>query len=482
MLLTSVNQKVSAIGRGCAGIVPLALIAALAAPTQARSTAQAASPAAAPPIATPASEAQPDPADDHVESLRNAIVAALKQNPEIQIALAREDDAKYAIDEARAAYLPRLDVTMASGPEYNLPNANNTTLLRRSEGVINLHQNVWDFGVTINDIKRARAAHMSAKWGTRQQIEQISYDMSVAYLSVLEKQRLVALIEDEIETQNKMSNMITVQKDLGLTTAADVSRAQVRGDALRQQLLDAHSQLQQQREASRRLTGHLPGRAVSLPPVDPALPADAETAVDLMETHSPQLAQAMQDRRSIDRQLASQRGNFFPKIALDVQGNYKDEVLGRTGRNEDARVVLTMTYNIFNGGADLALKRRIQARLREADYQMLKIRRDVEQDLRIDYQSLAAANEKVATIQSQVAAAEKVVTLYREQFRSGTRSVFDLLDSQQALFQARQNELTNYTQKQASGFRVLQKISGLFDLVSQGEPLPNIVVQPPTKK
>ena len=172
----------------------------------------------------------------------------------------------------------------------------------------------------------------------------------------------------------------------------------------------------------------------------------------------------------------------MPTDALDVQGNYKDEVLGRTGRNEDARVVLTMTYNIFNGGADLALKRRIQARLREADYQMLKIRRDVEQDLRIDYQSLAAANEKVATIQSQVAAAEKVVTLYREQFRSGTRSVFDLLDSQQALFQARQNELTNYTQKQASGFRVLQKISGLFDLVSQGEPLPNIVVQPPTKK
>ncbi|WP_343525500.1 TolC family protein [Sphingomonas sp.] len=422
----------------------------------------------------------PDPSAplDKVESLRDAIVASLKQNPDIQISLARQDDAKYGVNEARAAYLPRVDLTLASGPEYVQPNTGNDSLLRRREGVLNIHQNIWDFGVTINDIKRANAAYASAQWGTRKQIEQISFDISAAYLGVLEKQKLVDLIEQEIETQAKMSNMIAVQKSLGLTTSADVSRAQVRQDNLQQQLFDAQSQLQQQRESYRRLTGHLPDRAIDLPPVDPALPISPDSAVDVIEQRNPDLAQAAQDRRSVERQLASQKATFFPRIGLDLQGNHRYEVLGRTGRADDTRAVVTISYNLLNGGADMALKHRIEARLREADYQLLKIRRDVEQDLRVDFQSLKAANEKMATIESQIESAQKVVTLYREQFRSGQRSVFDLLDSQQALFQANQNRLTNYTQKQISGLRVLQKMAELFRFVGQGE-LPSLAVPAP---
>jgi outer membrane protein TolC len=206
----------------------------------------------------------------------------------------------------------------------------------------------------------------------------------------------------------------------------------------------------------------------------------------MIEDHNPELAQAVQNRRSIEKQLLSQKAAFYPRIGLDAQANLRNEVMGRTGRNEDARVVVTLTYNILRGGADYALMRRIEARVRESDYEVDRVRRNVEQDLRIDFQSLAAANDKMATIESQVAAAEKVVTLYREQFRSGNRSVFDLLDTQQALFQARLNRLTNFTQKQVSGLRVLQKLAGLFDFVSGGQPLTKygreiVVPRPPAR-
>lgn len=413
------------------------------------------------------------------ESLRDTIVASLRQNPEIQVALAQQDDARYGIAEARAGYLPRVDLTVSTGPEYVRLKGVDPTYSRRADGTVTLHQNIWDFGVTINDIKRARAAYLSAQWGTRGQIEQVSFDIASAYLNVFEKQRLLVLIDEEIVTQAKLTDMISVQKELGLTTGADVDRAKVRSESLKQLKLDTQSQWQQQREAYRRLTGHLPGKTAEFAGLDAALPHDVDAAVEMISGHSPQLAQAMQDRRSIDRQLASQNGNFFPKIALDLQGNYKDEVLGRTGRNSDARAVVTLSYNIFNGGADLAIRNRIRARLRESDYQLDRIRRDVEQDLRIDFQSMEAARAKMTTIEAQRVAAENVVVLYREQFRAGQRSVFDLLDSQQALFDARRNEITNYTQKEISGFRVLQKLAGLFDFISRGEPLPNLTVAPP---
>ena len=77
------------------------------------------------------------------------------------------------------------------------------------------------------------------------------------------------------------------------------------------------------------------------------------------------------------------------------------------------------------------------------------------------------------------AAAEKTADLYKQQFREGRRSVFDLLDSQQILFDARARQLSNTTDKTLAEFRVLQQLGGLFDLVSEGQPLPKIAAPAP---
>lgn len=423
--------------------------------------------------------AAPQAAPADTESLRDAIVAALKANPEIQIALAQQDDARYGVHEAWSGYMPHLDMTVAIGGEYNVPKTGSDTTLQRSEGVVTLSQNLWDFGTTINDIKRARAAYRSAQWGTREKIEAISYDISASYLAVLERTKLIGLTQSEIAATEKILNMVTVQEDLGLTSAADVSRAKTRLESLQAELLDRKSALEQAREGYRRLTQHLPATVTDIPPAEQKLPGDVEDAVVLLDDHSPRLAQALEDRRSLERQRASQTGAFFPRIGLMAQGNWKDDVQGATGLNRDARAMVTVSYSFFNGGRDLAVRNRISARLREADYELDRRRREVEQDLRIDFNSLEAARQKISTIEAEIAAAEKTADLYRQQFREGRRSVFDLLDSQQVLHAARARQTTNYTALQLAQFRVLQKLGGLFDLVSDGEPLPKIVMPAP---
>lgn len=414
--------------------------------------------------------------DARTEALRAAIVEALRSNPEIQIALARQDDAKYGVNEAAAGYLPHMDVAIAIGNEFSDPQLGSSTMLRRGEGLLSVRQNVWDFGTTINDIKRARASYRSAQWGTREKIEGISYDITTAYLSVLERQKLLSLAEQSLAAHQKILKMVTTQNDLGLTTPADVSRAKARAENVQAQIQDRKSALEQAREAFRRLTDHLPGVAVDVPSAASALPASADAAVAMIADHSPRMAQAVQDRRSIERQRASQTGNFLPKVGLLAQANWRDDVQGRTGKNSDARVMFTVTYGFLNGGADVAVRNRLSARLREADYELERRRREVEQDLRIDFNALEAARTKTATIESEIASSEKVAQLYTQQFREGRRTVFDLLDSQQSLFDARANLVSNGTAKQLAEFRVLQKLGGLFDLLSEGQKLPKLVV------
>lgn len=414
-----------------------------------------------------------------VESLRDAIVASLKQNPEIQIALAQQDDALFAVDEARAGYLPRVDIQAGWGREYSQAASQESTERFRTEATITLNQNIWDFGVTTNDIRRARATYRSSQWGTRERIEAISYDITNAYLGVLLQQKLLELTENEIAATKKIVRIVTIQKDLGLTTPADVGRAQTRLENVQSLLLDRKSALQQARSAYKRLTNHMPGLVKDLPLAGNTLPESVEGAIDMMGDHSPRLAQAVEIRRSLDRQYDSQSGTFFPRVGFQVQGNRRQDVLGKTGIANDARAMITLSYNLFNGGADLALKRRIGARLRQADYELDRRRREVEQDIRIDYESLNAAREKIATINAEIDAAQRVADLYKQQFREGRRTVFDLLDSQQVLFNARNSQYANEISMRAAEYRVLQKLGGLFDLVSEGEPLGPISVPAP---
>ena len=438
-----------------------------------------------PPAAVEADEPEPAPAPpapagtEGTESLTDAIIASLKGNPEIQISLAQQDDARYAVNEARAAYLPRIDVTGAWGREFarNIPQA--ATQRFRSEATVALNQNLWDFGVTINDIKRARASYRSAQWGTRERIESISYDIANAYLGVLLQQNLVALAEGEIASVRKILRIVTVQKDLGLTTAADVERAQTRLDNVRSQLLDRQSALEQARNAYKRLTDHMPLRAAEVPAAGSALPESADAAVDLIDTRSPRLAQAVEDRRSLDKQYDSQADTALPRLGLTIASDYRQDVLGSTGRAIDARAMVTFSYRLYNGGGATATKRRIAARLRQADYELDRRRREVEQDIRIDYASLGAAREKIATIEAEIASAEKVADLYKQQFRGGRRTVFDLLDAEQLLFAAKAKQTANQIALRAAEYRVLQKLGGLFDLVSGGQPLPDLVQPAP---
>ena len=81
------------------------------------------------------------------------------------------------------------------------------------------------------------------------------------------------------------------------------------------------------------------------------------------------MAQAVEDLRSLARQYDSQTGSFFPRVSLLVQGNHKFDVQGATGLADDARAMVQVTYNLFNGGADRALRRRIAAATDAAEKQ-----------------------------------------------------------------------------------------------------------------
>jgi TolC family type I secretion outer membrane protein len=397
-----------------------------------------------------------------LETLRDAVEHAVATNPDVKIAEAQQEDAYYAINEARAGFLPKLDLNAGAGPEVSRQSGAEEIVRLRREVNATLRQTVFDFGLTQYDYRRAKESYESAKLQTLQSVEELVYEVAVAYLGVLQQQKVVALAHQNLEAHEYIVDLVTAQKDAGQGTAADVNRVSSSLSNARSFMLEEESKLQQSRDQYRRLLNAPPGLLVD-PLLDLSLlPQTAQEAADRIEAESPQLLQVKADAQSIENQLRSQRGNYLPKVELEVQGNLNTDLAGETGQTRDARAMMFLRYNLYNGGADAAVAARLRARVKEIGYEFEKQRREVEQNIRNDFTAIEASRAKVDTIREQVDAAKEVVRLYEQQFRAGDRTAFDLLDAQQALISAKLEQILNSYQETRAGFRVMQQLGSLY--------------------
>jgi TolC family type I secretion outer membrane protein len=400
------------------------------------------------------------------ETLAMAVADALEQNPEIQIAAAQRDDAHFGVQEARAALLPTVDLQAANGHERTSPASGDTSDHTRSELSLSVRQNVFDFGVARNNLASAGSVADSADWAFRAQLDAISLEIAQAFLQVLERQSIVALAEQNLAAHEQILETVRTQQEFGLVTGADVSRVEARLNAARADLLDQRSALAQAEENFRRLLNRAPGLLAEPVRVEALIPGSADDAVSLLDEMNPAVMQAQLLRESLEEQRDSQRAGYLPRFDLEVTSSMRENAGGANGRTDEARAMINMRLPLFDGGAREASIGRVNARIRQADFEVERARRDAEQAVRNDYQALSAAREKVDAIESEVAAAERLVELYDEQFRQGSRSVFDLLDGQSTLYQAEVRRETNRTEMRISGYRVLRTLGILFETIT----------------
>jgi outer membrane protein, adhesin transport system len=406
--------------------------------------------------------APPPPVADQPETLADAIAAALARNIEILIAEAQRDEAVFARAEAHSGLLPNVELSAARGRETTRPDGSrepddNT----RSELTIILRQVLWDFGGVTNTARSSDFNAQSAEWAYRAQVDQVALQIAGTFHDMLERQAIVALSEQNVSAHETILRTVQSQRDFGMVTGADVSRVEGRLNAARSDLLDRRSSLEQARENYRRLLNRAPGKLAEPVWLDAFLPKSVDDAVAELERRNPNVMRAQSLLRSLQRTRAAQQAAMMPRVDLEVQGGIRTNVGGDNGRNDDARAMVGVKVPLFDGGQRRAAVGRTSARVRQAELQIQRALRDAEQAIRNDYQALVAANDKVSSIDAEVAAGEKLVQLYAEQFRAGNRSVFDLLDGQQTLFTAQVRRESNRREKRLSGYRVLGTLGSL---------------------
>ena len=222
---------------------------------------------------------------------------------------------------------------------------------------------------------------------------------------------------------------------VGEVTRTDVAQAESSLAQATANRIAAEGQLESSRANYTRAVGHPPGRLI-LPSERPALPATRDEALALAATNNPNVISANFAEAAARDNVDVVRGQLLPQISIvaDLNRSYSPSVTLQAAREDTASVVAQMTMPLYEGGAIYAQTRAAQQTVGQRRSQVDDARRAAVQLATQSWETLMAARAAVASYGTAVKAAQIALAGTQQEALVGSRTVLDVLISEQQLF------------------------------------------------
>nr|WP_228481231.1 TolC family outer membrane protein [Vibrio fluminensis] len=402
----------------------------------------------------------------NAQTLEQAVAITLKNNPEIKQAYNEYQSAVKEHDASGGAYLPSIDLDAGIGYEGIDP-ADSTgredTDLTRKEATLSLTQLLWDGNATINDMSRTGADAESIRLQLLSDASDMALQVTQVYLDAVKATEVLALSESNLAVHKEIYRDIKKRADSGIGSTADVTQVEARIAKAHGNLLAAQNNMIDTHTQFRRLVGQEP-LGLIYPRADASkLPLSLPEALDEAYDKHPVIKIAKVDVDSARYQYKQSKGNYYPTISIEASQSWRDDAGGDEGRSDETLAMLRLRYNLYNGGSDQDLSERAAYQLNKAKDLRDNTYRQVEESLRLSWSALDLTLQQKNFLADHVDSASETVIAYEKQYRIGKRTLLDLLNTENELFQARKDYLDAHYAEQYAKYRVMNATGNLLD-------------------
>lgn len=399
------------------------------------------------------------------QDLRVYAQKAVTGNPEVTARFNALRAAINEVDVARGAYYPRLDLLANSGREHSESSlaATGVQSFSRNRVGLELSQILWDGLATYHEVRRLGHGVVVRYFEFLEASEFMVLEAARAYYDVQRFRELVLIAETNYIQHKQTFDQIQQRYKSGVGRGVDLEQAAARLALADSNLVNETSNLHDVTARFQRLVGEPPSEKLPAAPFQrQGFPSTREEALRLALARQPGITSAIENVRAVQAQLDVRRSTFQPKLEArvrDANGRNLDGTIGRTSSTV-AEVVLS--WNIFSGGSDIARIRQFTDVLGNAKDLRDKACRDVRQTLSIAYNDAGKLSDQIKYLGLQVQATEKARDAYRKQFDIGQRSLLDLLNSENELYQAKRTLINAQFDLEIAHARVHNSTGGLM--------------------
>jgi outer membrane protein TolC len=277
---------------------------------------------------------------------------------------------------------------------------------------------------------------------------QLAAEVQTAYVNYARAARVAELYAN---TRLLVNENVRVNERLlanGKVTPAALHRAIADRSEVEQQV----AQAEQNRSAAARYFNYLLGRAptdqlTTLP--DSLLQTDvtisADEAVGIALTRREELQQADGGIRVAAAQERLARASFLPSVALAVDYGVQGNEYKFDSRNDVAIASLVFSWNVFNGGQDVARRQQASIEVERGELRRKEAEHEIEMQVRQAYDAVTVARRAIEAAQDRVNAARRSFELVSRRHAEGMAPQIEYIDARTSLTNAELNFiLTRY--------------------------------------
>jgi NodT family efflux transporter outer membrane factor (OMF) lipoprotein len=261
------------------------------------------------------------------------------------------------------------------------------------------------------------------------------------YFQALELRDRLAIAQDNLDNAQRILHGLKLEQAAGIATGLDVAQQETVVATVNATVPPLRQQLRQSLDALAILTGNTPEAVevthgsldeVGQPPVRPGLPSE-------LLTRRPDVASAEAQLIAANANIAAARAAFFPSISLTATGGFESPQLAGllTPANRVWSLAAGLTQPIFQGGALRGQYQLAKGHYEEllADYHkaVISALSNVEDALIAVQQSTDLVDRQQQAVQT----AQRAHDFAQRQMRAGTINVLTLLNTETALYSAR---------------------------------------------
>jgi len=404
------------------------------------------------------------PASAFAEDLLQTYELARISDPQLSAAESQRLATREGAVQARAALLPQINGTTtlqrsrsngASSqtqfdPDTGTPIQFNVD--RESENTsrnldVNARQMVYD-RANFTRLRSQNALSQSSDFQLESAGDTLVTRTSQAYFNVLVATETLAAAEAQEAALKKQFDFADKRLEVGLAPITDVHEARAQYDSARANTIVVRNALEDAYQALVELTGQEVRNLKGLPEnFQPVLPVEqsADSWVNSAVENNPALIARKFQVESTEANIETARAGHWP--SLYVSGGYGDQrsfgdstsrgiTFPSDNDSRGPRIGLTLNVPIFSGGAVQSQVRQAIAQRDVAQDEFEQQKRALVRNTRNAYQTLVAGISEVEARRLAVFSARSAYDASQVGLEVGTRTVLDVLNNQQTLFNA----------------------------------------------
>lgn len=416
----------------------------------------------------------------NAENLSEAVKQTIQTNPNVLVEtnerLARNQD----LGQAYAGYFPSVDASLGIGVERSdNPSTRahaaagghpgSTRDFTRREAAVEVRQMIFDGFATSSEVERQKARINSQAYRVFGTSEAIALRATEVYLDVLRYQKMVALAQENYDAHVKVRDQIKKRAESGFGRGSDLDQATGRFALAESNLVVEQSNLRDAESNYLRVVGNLPGD-LTLPVAQHPLPASLEEAINQALANHPVLKSAEADVDATYAQREAAKSAYYPRLHLEGGYTADENVDGQDGTNREDLMMLRLRYNLVNGGRDHARIQQTEHLINEAKEVRNNTHRQVVESIRLSWNSYATLQDQLDYLRLHMESSQKTYEAYQKQFNISQRTLLDLLDTENELFEAKRAYANGQFTELFARYRILAGTGQLLN--SLGVALP----------